>query len=243
MKYELIEFIATAYGTFVSMQTGMPMSPQLVSATMSLILRVAGNTIFLGLGASTSHENDSYGWAKSGTSIFCFTLGAGFFARFCRFVGTGKRKTFVLSFLLQCVLIWAMAGVVQGRAVVGDLSAAMKAINWREELPIALLSFQAAGQIVCSRNLAMAEIPTVVLTSVMCDFASDPKILDGLGKNAKRNRRFLGFTALLIGAIAGGWIGKATGGVQYVLWVAGGVKFSLVCAWALWPKKEDTCLS
>ena len=136
-----------------------------------------------------------------------------------------------------------MAGVVQGHAVNGDISSAMKSINWREEVPVALLSFQAAGQIVCSRNLAMSEIPTVVLTSVMCDFASDPKILDGVTTNVKRNRRFLGFAALLVGAIIGGWIGKGTGGLQYQLWVAGGVKFSLVVAWVFWPKKEETTLS
>ena len=224
------------------MQTGMLVFRGTVNllATTNQTICVSGNTIFLGLGASTSHENDSYGWAKSGTSILCFTIGAGFFARFCRFLGPGKRKTFVLSFLLQCVLIWAMAGVVQGKAVVGDISTVMQSINWREELPIALLSFQAAGQIVCSRNLAMSELPTVVLTSVMCDFASDPKILDGPTKNIKRNRRLFGFVCLLVGAIVGGWIGKATGGVQYVLWLAGGVKFSLALAWIFWPKKEET---
>lgn len=88
-----------------------------------------------------------------------------------------------------------------------------------------------------SRTLSLSEIPTVVVTSVLCDFASDPEIASPLRRNVKRNRRVLAFTGILAGAVMGGWISKVTGGMQTVLWVAGGIKILVMCSWMLWPEK------
>ena len=112
-------------------------------------------------------------------------------------------------------------------------------IHWLEEIPVAFLSFQSAGQIVCSRNLGLSEIPTVVITSVLCDFASDPKLLGPLSSNVKRNRRMLAFIGILVGAIAGGWVSKTTGGMQSALWIAGGIKMAVTVSWMLWPEKQQ----
>ena len=85
----------------------------------------------------------------------------------------------------------------------------------------------------------MSEIPTVVVTSVLCDFASDPKLADPLRSNVQRNRRMLGFLAILLGAVAGGWITKFAGQVQSVLWLAGGIKLLVTVSWMLWPEKPS----
>ncbi|KAI9761496.1 MAG: hypothetical protein M4579_001006 [Chaenotheca gracillima] len=211
--------VFNAFGIFVSMQTG--------------------NTIITGLGPSSRISPDPYTWAKSLTSIVCFFCGAFFFSRFCRFLGPLRRSTLCSSFLLQAVFIFITAAVIQAGVVDGTVSTVQEGIQWKQEIIIALLSFQSAGQIVESRNLGLNEIPTVVITSVLCDLGSDPKLTDSLGSNVKRNRRVLGFLCILIGAIISGFITRATGQMQTVLWIAGGIKFAIACSWAVWAEKHQ----
>ncbi|KAJ5498759.1 hypothetical protein N7453_007810 [Penicillium expansum] len=199
--------IYRAYNTFVSMQTG--------------------NTIFVGLGAS--HQNlRPYGWARSLTSIGCFILGSFIFARLHRVLGPRRRVSLMLSFLLQASIILLTAGLVQGGAVSSTLAGkgSQTAPPWDQEVPIVLLSIQAAGQIVASRALGYNEIPTVVITSLLCDLM-----------NVKRDRRIIAFVLTLVGAIVGGWVTKVTGGVAPILWLSAGIKGLLVLAWAFWKAK------
>ena len=211
--------IYDAFGTFVSMQTG--------------------NTVFLGLGGATPHSTSKpYGWAKSLVSIFCFCAGCLVFSYTTRFFGNLRRITIAGSFLAQTLIIFIAAAVVQGGSVNGSLNTITDDINWWTVIPIALLSFQAAGQIVGSRAVSLAEVPTVVLTSMLHDIFSDPKLLAGVNKNVKRNRRVCAFFAILIGAIAGGFIGEGTKRMQVPLWIAGGVKLGITVAWLAWPEKK-----
>ncbi|KAI3399727.1 hypothetical protein diail_5794 [Diaporthe ilicicola] len=186
-----------AYGTFVSMQTG--------------------NTIFLALGASDQNIKP-YDWARSLCSIGCFGIGAVFFSRLHRHLvpQPTQRGALALGFLVQatCVCIAAAlaeAGAVNQRQEQGE----GQHTDWREMAPIALLSFQAAGQIVASRVLGVNELPTVVITSLMCDLMSDPKLLA---------RPVL------------------TGNLQPVLWLVFGIKFVISIGWIFWrgqdPKEE-----
>ena len=112
-------------------------------------------------------------------------------------------------------------------------------IDWTTIFPIALLSFQSAGQIVGSRAVNLSEIPTVVLTSMLHDIFTDQKIV--AKDNVKRNRRILAFFAILIGAICGGFIGEGTSQMQVPLWIAGGIKSAVTLAWVIWPE-EKTCV-
>lgn len=134
-----------------------------------------------------------------------------------------------------------VAAIIQAGVVNGALDTINGDIVWNDELPISLLSFQAAGQIIGSRALGVAEIPSVVLTSMLCDIASDPQLAAPLTANAKRNRRALAFACILVGAIVGGYIGKATGRMQVDLWIAGAIKGLITIAWFFWPpeKKVD----
>ncbi|EAW11691.1 YoaK family protein [Aspergillus clavatus NRRL 1] len=209
--------IYNAYNTFVSMQTG--------------------NTIFVGLGASNQNARP-YGWARSLTSIGCFVIGCFLFARLNRLLGAKRRGTLVLSFFLQVVLIIITAALVQSGVIAGipQHPSAASEVQWSQEAPIVLLSIQSAGQIVASRALGFNEIPTVVITSLLCDLVSDPKLF--LIRNEKRDRRVVAFVLTLIGAIAGGWITKATADISPVLWLGAGIKMAISICWMFWNNQE-----
>lgn len=127
------------------------------------------------------------------------------------------------------------AGFIQGELVEGRLHLLSEEIDWRQCLPIALLSFQAAGQIVASRALGYDSIPTVVLTSVLHDIATDPRLLVKWSENPKRNQRLGAFVAVVVGAVAGGFLSICTGRLQSTLWVVGGLKLVIAGAWGVWP--------
>ncbi|ROW13944.1 hypothetical protein VPNG_04034 [Cytospora leucostoma] len=211
-----------AYGTFVSMQTG--------------------NTIFLALGAS-NQNNKPYDWARSLCSIGCFSTGAVFFSRLHRYLGPQPTQRGILSFsfFVQAVCICVAAALIQGGTIPSQHSSAEGATDWSEMAPIAFLSFQAAGQIVASRVLGVNELPTVVITSLLCDLMSDPKLLSlPVGGNKKRNNRILGFVLTLVGSIIGGWMLKGTGKVSPVLWLVFGFKFVISLAWFLWKGESES---
>ncbi|KAL6716088.1 hypothetical protein ACLMJK_005654 [Lecanora helva] len=211
--------VYNAYGTFVSMQTG--------------------NTIFVGLGGSTSYDTQKpFGWAKSLLSISTFCFGCFFFTVISRAMSPLRRRTLLTSFLLQTLIILATAGMIQGGVINGSLNTIPDDIDWWQLIPIGLLSFQSAGQIVASRALGVAEIPSVVVTSMLHDIASDKALLKPLNRNIKRNRRILAFFTILIGAVIGGFISESTSRMQVPLWVAGGVKLCITIAWVTWPVKK-----
>ena len=211
--------IYDAFGTFVSMQTG--------------------NTVFVGLGGATPHNTSKpYGWAKSLVSIFCFCLGCLVFSHTTRLLGNRRRLVIVGSFLWQTLIILIAAAVVQGGSVDGAIDTISDDINWWEVIPIALLSFQASGQIVGSRAVGLVEVPTVVVTSMLHDIWSDPKLLAGPTKNIKRNRRICAFFLTLAGAICGGFIGEGTKRMQVPLWIAGGIKLCITLLWMIWPEQK-----
>lgn len=195
-----------------------------------------GNTIFVGLGAS-GQEARAYGWVGSLTAIGCFVVGSFLFARLHRMLGARRRVSLMLSFATQAGLILLTAGLVQGQVVSSVLAGggndtAGTTPLWNEEVPIVLLSLRSAGQIVASRTLGFNEIPTVVITSLLCDLMSDPKLF--LLRNEKRDRRVIAFALTLVGAIIGGWITKATQQIGPVLWLSAGIKFVLAGVWGFW---------
>ena len=189
-----------AYNTFVSMQTG--------------------NTVFVGLGASNQSPR-RYGWARSLTSIGCFVLGSYVFSRLSNIVGPRGRGSLILSFSIQAITLSLTACLIQTDVIAGipisKMAGAAGAdiIDWTQQAAIVLLSFQSAGQIVASRALGFNEIPTVVITSLLCDLVSDAELL--AWRNGKRDCRIVAFCLTLLGAISGGWITRATGDIAPVL--------------------------
>lgn len=196
-----------------------------------------GNTIFLALGASNQNSKP-YDWARSLCSIGCFAIGAFFFSRLHRHLCSQptQRGILAVSFFIQAACVCIAAALAQGGVVSSRRQSTNDGTEWTEMAPIAFLSFQAAGQIVASRVLGVNELPTVVITSLLCDLMSDPKLLARpvISGNRKRNNRIGGFVLTLVGSIIGGWMLKGTGKVQPVLWLVFGIKFVISVAWIIW---------
>ncbi|KAK7523362.1 DUF1275 domain protein [Phyllosticta citriasiana] len=209
--------VYNAFSTFVSMQTG--------------------NTIFIALGAS-GQNSKPYGWVRSLTSLLSFICGSFFFSRIVNKLGARRRFTLLLSYLLQSCFVVIAASLAQAGVIDGSVPQPPNpegTPRWNELGPIALLSFQGAAQIVVSRGVGLNEVPTLVLTSLLCDLFSDPGLAAPLSANAKRNRRVIAFVLTLLGAIAGGWISKETGGIMCALWLVAAGKFVVAVCWVWFP--------
>ncbi|KAG8527345.1 uncharacterized protein KY384_007497 [Bacidia gigantensis] len=218
--------IFQAYRTFVSMQTG--------------------NTVFIGLGASANTVNTPtltqvrpYGWLKSLVSLIAFVTGSFIFARIGNVLGgPNRRLTFTFSFATQTLCIFLSAVLVQTGIVESRLEYIGEDIDWMHLIPIILLSFQAPAQTACGRAMGLWEVPTVVVTTMIYDFASDKKVFAGLRENASRNRRFAGYCCLVVGAILGGFVTVHTRHIAVSLWVSMGIKACVTLAWMVWPAKK-----
>lgn len=138
-----------------------------------------------------------------------------------------------MSFLIQALLTFISGALVVTGVVHKDAGTQIPQ-NFIVLLPLALLSFQSAGQIVASRMLAFNEIPTVVLTSTYCDLMMDAALFTApITQNSKRNRRFISAIALLFGAALGGVLTRG-GSIADALWIAGIVKVVMAVIWVFW---------
>jgi hypothetical protein len=182
---------------------------------------------------------------KSLVAISSFCLGAFFFSRYHRYLGALKRWVIMSSFAIQTILMVITSALVSsGIATKGPQPSSPRIpgdraqFEWVELCPIALLAFQSAGQIVASRVLKYNSMPTLVLTSLYCDFMSDPNLLTaGLFEDPDRIRRAASAITLFVGALVGGALSKASGGYPTALWIATGLKGAMVIAWLLWKRK------
>ncbi|BCS19342.1 YoaK family protein [Aspergillus puulaauensis] len=196
-----------------------------------------GNTIFLGLGASNLPSGKPWGWLKSLVSIVTFFIGALLFSLYGRNIGPKKRVTLFTSFLFQAILVIIAVALIEGDLIPHTQAEAASLTGGKlflELIPIALLAFQSAGSMTAARGLGFNEIPTVVLTSVYFDVASDPKIVQDVRGNVKRNRRVGSVVSLLIGAIVGGWLSRSRGGMESALWLSAGLKVVISFGWLVW---------
>ncbi|KAJ5666218.1 uncharacterized protein N7477_008666 [Penicillium maclennaniae] len=203
-----------AWGSFSSMQTG--------------------NTVFIALGVSGQPEYPAFLWAKSLIALSVFLLSNVFFIHLCRALNPLRRSTLILSFGLQTAALIVAAFVVQTGIVSPRPEDPRAPIQWNQIIPITLLAFQAAGQIVASRLLAFDEIPTVVLTTLLCDLLVDTNLYTRpWSANPKRNRRIAAFLALFMGAMTAGGLSKTTG-MASSLWLAVALKSSITLSWFVW---------
>ena len=215
-------------------------SPSPLSATREFSnFPSPGNTIILALGASNQPISQPYIWLKSLTAIVFFLVGCYFFAQ-SRRIHPHRRFTLAASFLVQAILIFIAAALVQRHVVpspAGYQELDHGKVGFIELLPIGFLAFQSGGQIVTSRTLGINEVPTTVLTSLFCDLMSDPHML--ARDNVKRNRRVASAVTLLLGGIIGGWLSRSSAGMSAALFLAGAVKVAIAVGWALWKAKAE----
>lgn len=118
-----------------------------------------GNTVYVGLGVSGQPHSQPYRWVKSSTAIASFCLGCFFFSRASRFLGPLKRSTMVSSCIFQAVFCFAAVVMVVTGFVPKDAGDRLPH-DFIVLLPLSLLSFQSAGQIVMSRFLGYVRSPS-----------------------------------------------------------------------------------
>ena len=236
-----------------------------------------GNTIFaaLGLGGlpKASHGQQYY---KSLTAIGSFCLGALFFSALHRYPtglseqpSSRRRWIFVVSFSLQTAFmiipsILVTLNLVSNQPFVpGSFSSGSNTngttgtlTNFLDLCPVALLSFQAAGQTTLSRLLAVLDMPTIVLSALYFDFTADLYSLRQAWRKSsslwefvsvqqkRQGQRLLCIIALFTGGITGGEMYKSSAGMAGALWTAAGLKMLIVMGWLFWPEEggeaEDT---
>lgn len=193
-----------------------------------------GNTVFIALGASGQPEYPAFLWAKSLIALVVFLFSNIFFIHVCRALNPLRRSTLIISFGLQTAALIVAAAVVQAGIVSPKPEDPRAPIEWIQIVPISLLAFQAAGQITASRLLAFDEIPTVVLTTLLCDLLVDTKLYTSpWSANPKRNRRIAAFLALFLGAMTAGGLSKTTT-MASSLWLAVGLKGAITVSWFVW---------
>ncbi|CAI7594386.1 unnamed protein product [Penicillium glandicola] len=203
-----------AWGSFSSMQTG--------------------NTVFLALGPSGQPAYPSYLWAKSLIALTVFLTSNIIFIHMHRFLTPRRRSTMIISFGIQTVALLATAILIQLEVITPKPEDPRAPIEWMQILPISLLSFQAGGQICASRVLALDEIPTVVVTTLLCDLLVDPKLTAKF--NPKRNRRLAAFLALFLGAMTAGGLSKTTS-MASSIWLAMSLKLAITLGWIVWRRE------
>ncbi|KIY03640.1 uncharacterized protein Z520_00331 [Fonsecaea multimorphosa CBS 102226] len=233
-----------------------------------------GNTVFaaLGLGGQpkASHKQQYY---KSLTSIGAFCLGALFFSALHRYPAgaaagpqqqqpwSRRRTNLIISFFVQTALIAIAASLVSTNEVssrpfvAGTFSSGNdeippSMINFLDFCPIALISFQAAGQVTLSRLLSVVELPTTVLSARYHDVCADlHTIRDSWRKSSslweffvvrerRQERRAACILALFLGGVVGGEMYKSSAGMAGALWLAAGLKFGILIGWFCWKGQK-----
>jgi uncharacterized membrane protein YoaK (UPF0700 family) len=188
-------------------------------------------------------------------AITFFMLGALCFSTLHRKLGPTRKGILVTSFLFQATITLMVAILVTTKVVSSHVTdrkrdnpeegvwvlTMSRGINWKDLAPISLLAFQAAGQIVSSRALRHSDLPTAVVTSMLCDMMSDAHLLTGgVFEDSKRNRRMASAVLLFLGAIVGGVLTRSWVGLAGVLFIAAGLKSLMVLAWLLWPQAKES---
>jgi uncharacterized membrane protein YoaK (UPF0700 family) len=157
----------------------------------------------------------------------------------------------MLSFLFQAAATLAVAVMVTTKVVSHQVMdqkrnhpdqdvwvlTVSRGVNWLDLVPIALLAFQAAGQVVASRALRHSDLPTAAVTSLLCDMMSDVNLLSrNAVEDSQRIRRTLSAVLLLLGAIIGGVLTRSWVGMAGVLFIAVALKTLMALAWFLGPR-------
>ncbi|KMQ43699.1 hypothetical protein A7C99_7116 [Trichophyton rubrum] len=210
-----------AWGSFANMQTG--------------------NVVFLALGVSGQPPRPPNRWAKSLIAIGSFAIGVLFFRYASAFLRPLRRSTLVASFALQTTAILVSSILVETGVVDSSIEVSTRGVHWIQVLPISILAFQAAGQIVTSRLLGIDEIPTVVLTTLLCDLLMDKKLFSFRPRwklTDFRTRRLLTLLAAFSGAMLSGGLSKVSG-LSASLWLATGIKAAVTLCFILWQGEKD----
>lgn len=185
------------------------------------------------------------------------------------------RWLLIASFSLQTLLMLAAAlmtffGVVSNRpslpgffssnsiqisgVLVGDTENSAPHESYLDLVVIAILAFQSGGQVVFSRIIGLAELPTIAVSSIYHTFAGElfsiPRFFreskdwsEFMVKTRLQRLRLADLVATFLGAVVGAALSSVspdTGvGTAGALFLATGLKLILTIAFAVWKRKES----
>ncbi|RMD40779.1 hypothetical protein DV735_g4322, partial [Chaetothyriales sp. CBS 134920] len=173
-----------------------------------------------------------------------------------------RRSLFVASFLVQTAMVVIAAvlvslGLVSSRPfVAGEFSSGsyrgvlLAGVNYLDLCPIALLAFQSAGQVCLSRVLSVIELPSIVLSTLFHDFTADLyEVREAWRKSSsvqdfitvhwrRQEKRLAALVLFLVGAIVGGEMYRSAAGMVGALWLAAGLKATIVLIFLFWRKDD-----
>lgn len=181
---------------------------------------------------------------------------------------TPSRRRFILivSFTIQTSFIVVAAlliqlGFVSNRPSVSgafssgnhlsDLPNPEEEDNYKDLIAIALLAFQSAGPVFFSRVLGIIELPTIVLSTLYCDFVADLYHLPTSLRNKKswhsfffnderrQFRRLGSIIMLFLGGLVGGFMFRSVVGMVGAIWMASGLKGMMVLGWVFWKSEKN----
>jgi uncharacterized membrane protein YoaK (UPF0700 family) len=176
--------------------TGMVDAMSFLGLGEVFVANMTGNLVLLGFAAV----------APSGLSaprhllaLFAFLLGAGIGGRLGLVAGGHRAR-------LLAIGVSAKIPLVLGALAVAALS---RGGETREDLLILLVALSMGVQNAIVRRLAVADITTTVMTSIVTAFASD--IGGGAAKPRAQLRRAASVGLLVAGALLGAWLQRAGG--------------------------------
>ena len=214
---------------------------------------IPGNTVILGL-STAGLPSMPYAWLATLVSLITFLIGAMATFHVSKFLtprGVTSNRLWTCSlFAIQGIFIFVAAALATPENLIAKNPAGTSFSTPEPEYVkhdirivslLPLLGWQAGMQIAASRLLGYNELPVNVVTSTYCDLMGDFKLF--ATNNVKRNRRAASVLLLFIGSVVSAWLMRSRGGLESVLWVAGGIKVLAAAGLFVWvPALEEKVL-
>jgi hypothetical protein len=218
-----------------------------------MLTSIPGNTVILGL-STAGLPSMPYAWLATLVSLITFLIGAMATFHVSKFLtprGVTSNRLWTCSlFAIQGIFIFVAAALATPENLIAKNPAGTSFSTPEPEYVkhdirivslLPLLGWQAGMQIAASRLLGYNELPVNVVTSTYCDLMGDFKLL--ATNNVKRNRRAASVLLLFIGSVVSAWLMRSRGGLESVLWVAGGIKVLAAAGLFVWvPALEEKIL-
>lgn len=144
----------------------------------------------------------------------------------------------------------SVAGAFSSGSHLSTLPRPEAVANYKDLIVIAVLAFQSAGPVFFSRVVGVVELPTIVLSTIYCDFVADLYRLPASIRNRtswynllinderRQFRRLGSIMMLFFGGISGGFMFKCAGGMVGAIWLAAALKMCLVISWVFWRAEK-----
>ncbi len=189
-----------------------------------------GNTVSLALGIAGVFPGNFY-VSNAAFSLGLFIVGCWIMGQTGNIVGSTRRLWVLISSLIQTVMVFAAATLMNSVPV--NLDQPFGPAIWSV---LALLAFSGGGQVAMARGVRIPEISTANASLAYVDFLVDPNLL--AKHNRSRNRRVSFLFMLAAGCFLGAY-GREKYNTSITLMMAGIVKLLVTVAFAF-NKSEDS---